>query len=1550
MNPPCRSLSLPLSGSGTVGSIHGMDRMAFCRSSDFQLPVGARWVLFCWWILAMPAVVAQSGIGYTVREVPMASANWAQLNDKEQVVVLQDGALRMHQPAADYGRAAGVHNLGNFGFYDLIQMNDHGTILGNTPNGPAVLKGNELFRLDGRAFALNDRDQIVGQRGWSPPGGGEAVGTHYVTTPGGPYRDVADVLRHQGRVNMDSGYAFPDINDAGVAAGGYSEWENRRGISPITRHYIAFWETEGSFVRTIPGVGASLVNNKGQVLLNRRVAGGPPAWYVYLPQADYGLPAGDHTSADFALINPGGVYLGSELTDHGEVFMNLISGQRAYSYPGVWYRGRVVNPSKLLTDGNQSDLVQVHDVNNRGVILGTGALNGVPGRLLLYRPAISATITFDPEVVELGKTFKMNVTIANETDEDFVLAGVLGVSYKVTGTALPGVQQLENPPATRSLPSGSSWTQVFPYRVTQPGELQVSLQATGASASGKRYLTDTIQSRTVKVVAELMSVDIQVDPPVVDLEEDANGDTIFQSVTATLTITNLYDGPLENVEISSFSARSLDEPPPIPVPVVVESGPFDPANPGAPVLLGALPKGGTLVRKYTLRAQARGDVELLALVRAKNPVGANRISATGRRELKVRHDLLFVLDAHIENVFRRKATPVVLGGNSWRVVGTLENRSKDQTLLVQLTPEVSGNAFYAQPIPDGTSAPDEQCACGILQEIPADESVSFRAPVRTLATGGTRGSVVYRPRVWIKADDGTLTLIHDERPDASGGAPLKDDRVVVTEGSSVHTVSVDVSDEAPRQPFADEVVGHFLVGTVDGLGEMAEGVGSMIQSGLEMVANSGAPWEWKPAWVRTMMVGTGYLMEVYQGLSGPEREQFLNDLRANLEKYLEVPPAVYDQIISGFNRQVTDLAFAWETGDSAKVAYFWGELAGENPDIAIGFAFGICKLAGKGARIAARGMEGYRASQAALAEARIAAGVKKLKPWDALGRSALTQVFGIDDISHRAFKKLTAKGFVLAVRRRGAGTIAKLKSGLYVTKPYHIKAKNVSAIDVDWLGFPGEKLDEVVLKAPPAWPDVEKAMRGAFQDPDYIQEVRLRWETRAKEWWGKGVDDFGQGGDFSESERAAWARMNGRKSIPYSERSVQGLVDNFDKGFAIPPDDLKPVTKHFEVVPGPDGSLVPRIDGKLVTGDLDPMYIGKADGSGWRDLTDAERLEVYRMFRDLGLQHPESRTWRNGKVNDYFKEFSIHNPNRDALAMYLPDGRTVAAFFDPGKSWQDPADWRNMYMFFRGGVTLLNSAKPDVAGLAAALEEDIRLADEPRPVFIAPGTWALVSPDCPGPQLRGNQGAPAQCLADVTVSNGEDGLVLRQTNPGELEVWIPGEGWQPFETSGLAVTISPQTMLTAFAEAGETVLTVSDPASLGLDPAGPWFEVGQTLVINPGGANEETAVLKGFGSLVLEAPLRFTHEPRELVAALPAHWAGSRPRLVVPALGPGTTLNLLWTDATGRFVLEESEDLIRWHPSPIAVQSVGNQRTAAASVESSERYYRLHSPPAEVAP
>lgn len=162
------------------------------------------------------------------------------------------------------------------------------------------------------------------------------------------------------------------------------------------------------------------------------------------------------------------------------------------------------------------------------------------------------------------------------------------------------------------------------------------------------------------------------------------------------------------------------------------------------------------------------------------------------------------------------------------------------------------------------------------------------------------------------------------------------------------------------------------------------------------------------------------------------------------------------------------------------------------------------------------------------------------------------------------------------------------------------------------------------------------------------------------------------------------------------------------------------------------------------------------------------------------------------------------------------------------------------------------------------------------PVYVGPDTWTFIRPGCPGSgQARGAAGASRLegCLVPLAVqfTNDPDSLIVRQTAAGVLEQWTPETGWQPIPWDQPTVRVRPQTSLAEPAAAGSQSLVINDLAALGLAPeTNAWFQVGQRVVINPGGTNEETAVVVGFGSLLLAEPLRFDHQAGELVTALDA--------------------------------------------------------------------------------
>ncbi len=72
---------------------------------------------------------------------------------------------------------------------------------------------------------------------------------------------------------------------------------------------------------------------------------------------------------------------------------------------------------------------------------------------------------------------------------------------------------------------------------------------------------------------------------------------------------------------------------------------------------------------------------------------------------------------------------------------------------------------------------------------------------------------------------------------------------------------------------------------------------------------------------------------------------------------------------------------------------------------------------------------------------------------------------------------------------------------------------------------------------------------------------------------------------------------------------------------------------------------------------------------------------------------------------------------------------------------------------------------------------------------------------------------------------------------------------------------TPSADFNSAANSGDTEIQVADTGSLA---------VGDSIILNPGMPNEEANVVAGFGSIILEYPLRFPHEAGEPIFAAPA--------------------------------------------------------------------------------
>ncbi len=1026
----------------------------------------------------------------------------------------------------------------------------------------------------------------------------------------------------------------------------------------------------------------------------------------------------------------------------------------------------------------------------------------------------------------------------------------------------------------------------YEFEAAQPGAFSVRSSATGMDAAG-RPIGPVENERNGRVGA--LDVEVTVDPDTVDLEEkpDQSGPQP-EPATVTVTVTNPFADPVD-VTLDAFEPQLVTEVAPPPGYQAFSYSELDendnevPTDPPTSVDVGTIPGAvegqppPSVTQEFTGLALDAGTVDLR--VQANGLIaqdGAPPLAVsggdTGRIEIAEGTELFFDAEIDEGTVEQRVAPgggfePWVDGGESWEIHGTLENRTLDKTIEVTVVPGLEGNASYGIPIPEGSTPPDEECGIGVRRVLAPGEQIDFVAPVHTILDGGTRGTVTYAPEAYeLDGEDRTA---------------LTADQILVATGADEHVVRVDTRDRPPEN-FAtpSEVLYRFGASFLDSATQWAKSLVQLTTLPLQLADTiAGFPEKWDE-----------YVLTVWANLDDAEREQFLTSLAETMVSDLgygiaQARDHVNDAVFAWFNEMLR----SFREGDLAAQAALAGGIAGQFPDVVLARAVGVCRLIGTTGRAlwAERALARAETTLAQDGDALVGAAARDLPDgapldYETHGRG----IFGIDrEMNRKAQEFVDETGTILVVRRRGVEALPKIEDGTHYPKEFYVKAKNGSPTDVDRLGVPAENIDEVIIKQPPPLSEVEASLAGA--DADTRALVLARWKKRHEEWWGKGADpETGAGGDIAKSERAKWLTDYKVNGLPIHKKS--GTLDwrtNVEEGRAVPPDAFD----HFyERVPfdpilteGTDGRpmYIARWDAgeglKRGTGDMDAMAVIQADFS---PLPEAARLEVYERMEEIGFKHVESASWNDpAGRNGYLQEFSTNNPDSEAMWAWIPHDTPRAVRYDPQASYLDPVDALNSgWLYLRGANVQLRS---EPTSLDVDLSEPAPVA---RPDYLNPKTIFLVNPACDHSIDSIDGGGltvglrtvlrPAQEAAtcDIVFDRGPDALILREGTDGTIESWTEDDGWAPYDFSITGeIPVLPQSVSTQGADAGATEVEIASQDDLhlvaGVDE---WFAVGDKVVLDPGGPNEETAAIAGFGSLVFEQPLQHDHDPGEMISVV----------------------------------------------------------------------------------
>jgi len=437
---------------------------------------------------------------------------------------------------------------------------------------------------------------------------------------------------------------------------------------------------------------------------------------------------------------------------------------------------------------------------------------------------------------------------------------------------------------------------------------------------------------------------------------------------------------------------------------------------------------------------------------------------------------------------------------------------------------------------------------------------------------------------------------------------------------------------------------------------------------------------------------------------------------------------------------------------------------------------------------------------------------------------------------------------------------------------------------------------------------------------DLRNALTERLQTRLKEWEGFAIKVDG-------NQRAIWETEGikidfdpekngfGREFVP-GQANVNSKIEPADFGDR---KAWKIKMEHPDGVVGPDGSTFYDI-----TGDIDFLGILTPDGRVLGDTADpiqraaelAQRAEIYEQMRALvGMQHGESFTLANPDHRAKFVGQGVDGEGGETLLAATPQGRLITTYFDDALSTLKGGPNGQLVDGVQRSVFdgLLNEGKSPPRDLnlitLSKLQEFYGSWDNVTNVFSASVLARLVS---------------ALSDGDVDPEYARDGDRVQPTPNGGLEQYEPGPGGNAtgagsrlsvpamleLEAAELAaplvdpllasliangfrppaaigrsggrwVAVSPATLTAAgpvslapmaFFSTDVDAGTVRPPVlsleQMNMPATSAYFQTGDRVAVDPGGADEEYATIASIAPLTFASPLERNHEPGTMVLAL----------------------------------------------------------------------------------
>jgi hypothetical protein len=790
-----------------------------------------------------------------------------------------------------------------------------------------------------------------------------------------------------------------------------------------------------------------------------------------------------------------------------------------------------------------------------------------------------------------------------------------------------------------------------------------------------------------------LAISMTSTPGTFKLGVDQSGAITPANVSVAVTFTNKSKMRLKNISLIGLDPEPQDKTQAL-TPLALKKGTL-------PLRIGNLPSGAKVTKTFTLSVNGDGDYEwnALALFDDPNVAGGNgRSQATGGPFTSNVAPLYFSAKTEADNIFKQGGARYVDAGNPWYIKAEIKNESAYKTLCVfPIVPSLKGNAAAIGPH-DITVASAKENAPPFAGILKPGDSATLEMYVGTAPDGSTRGEVSFSPKAATLGDGQSCT------PDSlSSLTTLDDDDMTFAKDSTDFTVHVDTS-----QPVAPQIsagakplyfAGAFAAGSVEALFDSAVSLeagvadavsvqnlySTLLQSLPAVAAAKTAIAEYQ-----SLVTATDVLGYYWKTATPTEKQSFISQVQSVMRRetgdfWSAVSGTVSDAAAGYMNK----VEAAYASGDDAQIIALYGRSLGS----AVTQVITQVALAEVGQQIIAKAPALAKAFEEVAGSSVTIAALKEMPPGKILNPTEMRKLWGLSKQDLDAFSKIAKENDVLiGVRGRAPISVENLEEGA-VWKHENLKPKNVSDVDVQYLGFPKSSLGTVQFRTYTFAEEHE--ILSAMQElpPAEYKVAYARYEVRLGESkYIKTIEGYSKAGEIDVGFNYADNGINitSKRNI----RKFQLVEEKLPDGGTLYTPYQENLSLYSLRKTGTLPSMCKRALGSVlcqVTGDMDGVYVTSTSGGS---VTQGKLIKVYKELANAGWQHPETLTWINDAGEFMFgakqKILQGLELGGEALIQFAPDGKQYATYLDLAKSKLINAD--NYFLDIVGGYTKLAKA------------------------------------------------------------------------------------------------------------------------------------------------------------------------------------------------------------------------------------------------------------------